>query len=393
MQLDGIRVIDLTRILSGPFCSMFLADMGAEVIKIEDPDGGDPIRHQGGTTPDGYSLYFASFNRNKRSVTLDLRSEGGRAVLHKLIANADVLVDNYRPGVLDRMGFGRPVLQSIKPDLIIAHVTGFGPDGPYADRPAFDFIAQAMSGFMSVTGEADGPPMRAGPPVSDLVAGAYAAMGILGALVRRHRTGQGEELSTALTDGMISMLAFMASNFFATGQIPERTGNDHGLVAPYGLFEASDGQVAIAPSNDAVYFKLLDALGIPELREHPDFRSPADRFARRPAINERINQVTRTRPIGHWMQVLNAAGVPCGRVLDLRQVFDDPQVQHQRMRVRIEHPVHGPIDVLGFPIKFSDEPCRIHRLPPELGGDNDAVLSSLGYSPEAIAALRRDRII
>jgi crotonobetainyl-CoA:carnitine CoA-transferase CaiB-like acyl-CoA transferase len=159
------------------------------------------------------------------------------------------------------------------------------------------------------------------------------------------------------------------------------------------LFEASDGQVAIAPSNDAVYFKLLDALGIPELREHPDFRSPADRFARRPAINERINQVTRTRPIGHWMQVLNAAGVPCGRVLDLRQVFDDPQVQHQRMRVRIEHPVHGPIDVLGFPIKFSDEPCRIHRLPPELGGDNDAVLSSLGYSPEAIAALRRDRII
>lgn len=393
MQLEGIRVIDLTRILSGPFCSMFLADMGAEVIKIEDPDGGDPIRSQGGATPDGYSLYFATFNRNKRSITLDLRSEAGKEVLRRLIASADVLVDNYRPGVLDRMGFGREALRSIKPDLVVAHVTGFGMDGPYAKRPAFDFIAQAMSGFMSVTGTGDGPPMRAGPPISDLVAGAYAAMGVLAALVRRQRTGEGEELSTALTDGMVSMLAFMASNYFATGQLPERTGNDHGLVAPYGLFEASDGQVAIAPSNDAVYFKLLDALGIPELRDHPSFRTPADRFARRPEINQRINEVTRTRPIEHWMTVLNAAGVPCGRVLNLQQVFDDPQVRHQQMRLTIDHPLHGPMDVLGFPIKFQDAPCRIHRLPPELGADTDGVLGALGYEADQILALREARVI
>src|SRR5690349_7476027 len=199
MQLSGIRVVDLSRILSGPFCSMFLADMGAEVIKIEDVDESDPVRKQG-VIRNGYSLYFASFNRNKRSLTLDLRSAEGKAILRKLIATADVVLDNYRPGVMEKMGLARPELEAIKPDIVSCHVTGFGLDGPYRDRPAFDFIAQAMSGFMSVNGFPDGPPLRAGPPISDLVAGAHAAMGILAALVRRERTGQGEEVATALTD-------------------------------------------------------------------------------------------------------------------------------------------------------------------------------------------------
>ncbi|HYF57563.1 MAG TPA: CoA transferase [Burkholderiaceae bacterium] len=390
MQLDGIRVVDLTRILSGPFCSMFLADMGAEVVKIEDPDGGDPIRAQG-EARGGYSLYFASFNRNKRSVALDLRTAEGREALARLIARADVLVDNYRPGVLDRMGFGRERLRALKPDLIVAHVTGYGLDGPYAERPAFDFIAQAMSGFMSVTGEPDGPPMRAGPPISDLVAGAYAAMGVLAALVRRGRTGQGEEVTTSLTDGMVSMLSFMATNWFATGRVPARNGNDHGLVAPYGLFEAADGRVAIAPSNDGVYRKLLGALGLERLLAHPDYLTNDARFARRAAINAEIDRVTRTRPIAHWIEVLNGAGVPCGKVLDVGEVFEDPQIRHQRMRITIEHPVHGPLDVIGFPIKFTDDPCRIHRLPPELGADTDAVLAELGYDPAAIARVRAAR--
>lgn len=392
MQLDGIRVVDLTRILAGPFCSMFLADLGAEVIKIEDPGDGDPIRAQG-EQRNGFSLYFASFNRNKRSVTLDLRSDSGKSVLRKLIASADVLVENYRPGVLDRMGFDRATLQSIRPDLIVCHVTGFGLDGPYAERPAFDFIAQAMSGLMSVTGEADGAPMRAGPPISDLVAGSYAAMGVLAALIRRGRTGQGEEVSTSLTDGMISMLAFMATNHFATGKVPQRNGNDHGLVAPYGLFDAADGQVAIAPSNDGVYFKLLSALGLEQLREHPDFRTNRDRFERRAQINAEINRVIGTRGIDHWVSVLNAAGVPCGKVLDIGQVFEDPQVRHQQMRLTIDDPRHGPLDVLGFPIKFSDDPCRIHRMPPDLGEDTNSVLAELGYDTAAIAALRAARVV
>jgi crotonobetainyl-CoA:carnitine CoA-transferase CaiB-like acyl-CoA transferase len=392
MQLEGIRVVDLTRILAGPFCSMFLADLGAEVIKIEDPDCGDPIRSQG-EARNGFSLYFANFNRNKRSVTLDLRSDGGKAVLRKLLATADVLVENYRPGVLDRMGFDRATLESIRPDLIVCRVTGFGTDGPYADRPAFDFIAQAMSGLMSVTGEADGAPMRAGPPISDLVAGSYAAMGVLAALIRRDRTGRGEEVSTALTDSMVSMLAFMATNYFATGKVPHRNGNDHGLVSPYGLFDAADGQVAIAPSNDAVYSKFLVALGLERLRDHPDYRTNRDRFERRAAINAEINAVIRTQSIDHWVAALNASGVPCGKVLDIGEVFDDPQIQHQQMQLTIDHPVHGPLDVLGFPIKFTDDPCRIHRMPPALGGDTDTVLSELGYDDQSIKALRDGQVV
>lgn len=392
MQLEGLRVVDLTRILSGPFCTMFLADMGAEVIKIEEPGEGDPVRRQGAAR-NGYSLYFASFNRNKRSITLDLRSAGGKAVLQRLLASADVVVDNFRPGVMDRMGFGRAALAALKPDLISCHITGFGLDGPYAHRPSFDFIAQAMSGFMSVNGPPDGPPMRAAPPISDLVAGAYAAMGILAALVRRGRTGRGEEVATALTDSMISMLAFLATNWFATGELPARTGNDHALASPYGLFEAADGEIAIAPSNDEFYLRLLGALGLEDLRERPEFATNALRFANRAAINAAINARTRERPVAHWIEALNAAGVPCGRVLNVAEVFSDPQVRHQRMRLTIDHPRHGPLDVLGFPIKFTDEPCEIHRPPPALGADTDAVLREIGFDEPAIADLRRDGVI
>jgi crotonobetainyl-CoA:carnitine CoA-transferase CaiB-like acyl-CoA transferase len=294
---------------------------------------------------------------------------------------------------MDRIGLSRDALKRIKPDLVSCHVTGFGMDGPYADRPAFDFIAQAMSGFMSVNGAEGEAPVRASPPLSDLIAGAYAAMGVCAALVRRERTGQGEEVATSLTDSMVANLAYLASNYFETGEQPLRTGNDHSLVAPYGLFEASDGQVAIAPSNDQVYYKLLDAIGLSELRAHPDFRTNRDRFERRAAINAIVDARIREKPIAHWVEVLNAAGVPCGRVMSLREVFDDPQIRHQQMKLTIEHPRHGPLDVLGFPIKFSDDPCRIHRPPPDLGADTEPILADLGYGAAQIADFRARRVV
>ena len=392
MQLEGIRVLDLTRILSGPFASMFLADMGAEVIKVEDPAMGDPVRQQGAAV-NGYSLYFATFNRNKRSLTLDLRHPEAKAVLRQLVQRCDVVLNNFRSGVMDDMGLSWPALQHIKPDIISCHVTGFGLDGPYAQRPSFDFIAQAMSGFMSVNGFADGPPMRAAPPISDLIAGSYAAMGVLAALVRRGRTGQGEEVTTSLTDSMTSMLAFLATNYFANGQLPQRTGNDHALASPYGLFEASDGQIAVAPSNDSFYLKLLAALGLEHLKDRPEFANNSLRFEHRSAINGEINARTRLQSVDHWIEVINRAGVPCGRVLNVAEVFADPQTQHQQMRVTIDHPQHGALDVLGFPIKFTQAPCTMHRPPPDLGGDTDEILCELGLAPDQIHHLRQAKVI
>src|SRR5580698_497172 len=299
VPLSGIRVIDLTRILAGPFCTMMLADMGAEVIKIETPGQGDPLRGQG-VIRDGLSWYFAAFNRNKRSVTLNLRGEEGRAALARLIERSDVLVENYRPGVLAAMGFDDARLRALNPGLVTCSLSGFGDGGPYRDRPSFDFIAQAMSGFMSVTGEAGGGPLRAGPPIADLVAGLYGALGICAGLVRKGRTGAGDRVGASLNNGMISLLGFLAANHLATGEEPGRSGNDHAIVSPYGMFRTADGEVALAPSQDQSYQRLVDALEAPEWRDDPRFASNPLRVANRAAMNAVIEARLRTDTTAHW---------------------------------------------------------------------------------------------
>ena len=394
MPLAGVRVVDLTRILAGPFCTQLLADLGAEVIKVEQPGRGDPVRAQG-VIRDGLSWYFAQFNRNKKSITLDLYQDEGKRVLATLLRRVDVLVENFRPGVLERMGFSESHLRELNPGLVVASVNGYGSTGPYADRPAFDFIAQAMSGFMSVTGPAGGEPLRAGQPISDLVAGLYAAFGVLAALLARERgtTTGGQRVEAALTNGLISMMAYFSASYFATGALPERTGNDHPVVYPYGLFHAADGDVAIAPSTPAIVERLLDELGLADLLQDPDFATNAARVAHRERLRAIVNAKIGEATVAAWIERLNRAGVPCGRVMDLEDVFADPQVLAQEMVLEAEHPGHGRVRMTGFPVKLSATPARFRHPAPGLGEHTDQILADAGYSPDQVAALRQTGVI
>ncbi len=392
LPLAGIRVVDLTRVLSGPFCSMLLADLGADVVKVETPGEGDTIRHQGAGR-EGLSWYFANYNRNKRSITLNLRSDEGRDILARLIAKGDVLIDNYRPGVLAAMGFTEARLAELNPRLVRGSISGFGTTGPYRDRPSFDFIAQAMSGFMSVNGIEGQPPIRSGPPVSDLIAGLYCALGIVAGLLREGRTGQGGSASVSLTGGLISFLSFMATDYLATGRMPKRTGNDHPIGSPYGLFRTADGEIAIAPAGDAMYQRLLRALDAEVLRERPEFASNALRAENRAAINAEIEARTTRETSAHWIRVLNEAGVPCSPVMAMDQVFADPQAIDQRAVVTVEHPGHGPVAMLGSAMHVDGAPLPVRLPAPELGAHTEEVLAELGYAAEAIGQLRERGVV
>ena len=390
MPLTGLKVIDLTRILSGPFCTMMLADFGADVIKVEPLRGDDSRRI--GIQGDCENPYFVNMNRNKRSIAVDLRADEGKEIIRRLVKTADVLVENFRPDVMDKMGLGYGELKKINPGLIYAAINGFGKSGPYRDRPAFDFIAQAMSGFMSVNGSEDMEPIRAGIPITDTIAGLYVAFGILAAIRRREQTGHGEEIQTAMVDGMISMLTFASSAYFATGELPPRNGNDHMVVSPYGVFQTADGPLAVAPSTEKTWLALCKVLDLEYLITDPDFDTNEKRREKRGDINRIVNEKTQTQPRDALMQRFNQAGIPCGPINNLKEVFSDPQVLHQEMVLESPQPT-GKVKMTGFPVKMTTAPAKLRRPSPQIGEHNREVLLEAGYSNLEIDQFEKTSVI
>jgi len=387
--LASVRVLDLTRYLAGPFASMLLADYGADVVKVESTRGRE-FRPPGAERD---SYFFLSSNRNKRSLALDVRSDAGREAFLRLLPGFDVVLENFRPGVMEKLGLGAQALLERHPRLVYCGISGFGAGGPYRDRPGFDQIAQGMSGFMSLTGTPESGPTRAGIAIGDLLAGLFAAHGIQLALLARERTGRGQVVETSLLEAMIGVLSWGAGMFFERGAVPGPAGQHHPLSAPYGRFRARDGFLNIAAGNDAMWSKLADALGHGEWKDDPRFRGPVERLRHRDALTDEMERALAAADVGHWVDVLNGVGVPTGPVLDLAQVFSDPQVLAREMLVELPHPEVGTFKTTGLPVKLSDTPGAIRRSPPLHGQHGEEVLREAGFSPDEIAALREAGVL
>ena len=373
--LSGIKVIDLTRVLSGPFCTMLLADMGAEVIKIEPPKG-DNVRNQGDMV-DGYSSYFAQFNRNKKSVILDLYVETEKDILKSLLSDADVVVENFKAGVFDKMGFDYDTLKSINPKLISASVNGFGSKGEMSDRPAFDFIAQALSGFMSLNGTEESGPMRAAMPISDLVAGLYCAFGIVCALQSRNKTGKGQKVEASLTSGLISMMAYLSSESFVTGKAPNKSGNNHPILAPYGIFKTSDGEIAVAPASDKFCSIFLECIDLISLLENELYKNNSNRMKNRDSLNEIVNERMISETSDFWIKKLNKAGCPAAKIVSLPEALNSQLIQDNDMVISSNGPEGRQIKMTGFPVKLSNTPSQLYRHPPLLGEHTNEILKTI----------------
>lgn len=385
--LSRFTVIDLTRVRAGPTCVRQFADHGARVIKVESPgaDGGLGGPRLG---PD-----FQNLHRNKRCITLDLKAPQGKAILFDLVRGADVVVENFRPDVKDRLGIAYADLAAINPRIVYASISGFGEDGPYRMRPGFDQIAQGMGGIMSVTGKPGEGPMRAGIPVADLCAGLFAAQGIMTALLEREISGQGQWVQVSLLAAQIAMMDFQAARFTMDGEVPQQAGNDHPTSIPTGVFATSDGYVNIAAAGDVIWKRLAGAMGLAELVDDPRFASGKARSDNRHALNAALTEVTRTRSSTEWVETLEAAEVPCGPIYSMDQVFADPQVKHLGMAQLVTHKELGEIALVNQAIKLSRTPAKLETAIGALGADTDAVLAELGRTPEQIAALHEQGVV
>ena len=402
--LNGVTVLDLSRVLAGPWCTQTLADLGANVIKVERPDSGDDTRAWGPPylkTADGAdsseAAYFLGANRNKRSITVDIARPEGQALIRKLVMQADVLVENFKVGDLARYGLDAQSLLALKPGLVVCSITGFGQTGPYRDRAGYDYAIQGMGGLMSVTGERDdlpgGGPQKVGVAVADLFTGLYSTVAILAALRHRDLTGQGQVIDMALLDTQVAMLANLGANYLCTGKAPGRMGNAHANIVPYQVFEASDGHLILAVGNDKQYAKFCEIAGHPEWATDPRFLRNADRVRHRAELVPLIAEALRQRPRQHWLDQLEAAKVPGGAINNLDEVFSDPQVQARGMTVPMAHPLSDRLQVVANPIKLSATPVQYRRPPPLLGQHTEELLAEAGLSSAEIQALREQGVI
>ena len=384
--LEGIVVVDATQVMAGPYCAMLLADMGARVIKVEPPAGDSTRAMAGGVA--GESHAFNGVNRGKQGLVLDLRSADGREVFHRLVRRADIVVENFRPGVMARFGLDYAALSADQPGLIYASISGYGQTGPWAGRGGFDLVAQGVTGIMSVTGEPGRPPVKAGLPITDLGAGLFALAGILAALRHRDRTGHGQHIDTSLMEAGLALSVWEAAEYFGGRGVPGPLGSAHRMSAPYQAFRCADGYVTVGAANQRTFEKLAAVLDHPEWTADPRFASDGARVRHREALAAQIEAVTATATRADWFARFDAAGIPCGPILDYAEAFDTPQAQARDMAVTVEHPTLGRIRTIGTPLKLSRTPLDAERRAPRLGEHTDEVLQGLGYTAAEVAALR-----
>ena len=389
--LDGLRVLDVTQVMAGPFCAMLLADLGADVIKIEPPAGDSTRQMPGAVGADSPS--FNAVNRGKRSVVLNLKAAEGREIFTRLARATDIVIENYRPGVMRALGLDYEALATLNPRLVYASISGYGQTGPERGKGGFDLIAQGVAGIMSITGEPGGPPVKAGVPLTDLSAGLFALVGILAALEHRHRTGAGQHVDTALVDAGVALSVWEATEYFSGIGIPTALGSAHRMNAPYQAIRCADGYITLGAANERLFRRLCEVLGHAEWTGMAEFADNASRVRNRAALAERIEAITSQQPRSHWLALLEANDIPCGPINDYSHVFADPQVVARQMVVETEHPTLGRLRTLGSPIKLSATPPDVCRRAPLLGEHTDQVLAEAGYNEREIAALRQSGVV
>ena len=391
--LTGITVLDLGRHVAGPSAAMWLGDLGADVIKIENPGKGEDGRTSGPPYYEGEGAFFLAANRNKRSLALSLKTPAGQEVFRRLAETADVVVENYRPGVMDALNVGYDRVSATNPKIIYCSISGFGADGPYADRPGLDQIVQGFSGLQSVTGFEGGEPVRVGVPIADLLTGLFGAYGVLAALQARERTGRGQRVETSLLESMVGMMGFQATRYLNGGDVPPPAGNHHPINAPYGVFRGRDGYLTIGATGDKRWPKMCELLGVPEWVTDPRFATNGGRHANRLELAELISERLQGKSSNEWEAAFNAAGIPCGPIHTVDQALDHPQVRHREMVQEIEHPSAGLVRLLGLPVKLVDTPGAVRLAPPPLGQDTVAILGAAGYSADEIASLTDEKVV